>query len=466
MGRRPLRFGLSLVVLILVLGISLLVKSILSIPTYIRLLPGQEHLFRVVRPLTLTHAAGGHSAPLSVLQEGVSVKAEQLGQIRLKLSLLGVLPLKNVVVDVVSQTHVIPGGQAIGVLLSSGGLIVTKTFPVVDARGVERYPSQAAGLKHGDVLLKINGVEVHDPRQVSAIINQLAERNREIWLEVRRGRRILRLPIDPVRVNDRTTGSGQSGVYLIGLLLEEPTAGVGTLTFIDPKTGKFAALGHRITDREGRTVTVEDGRIVRAYIDGIHVGTRGQPGEKLGRFEGSKDVIGVITKNTEYGIYGVLTRGDVIRGTSLPVALSREVKVGPAEIRTVLGGHRVETFNVEIVKVIQQSRPEQKGIVVKVVDERLLREAGGIVQGMSGSPIIQDGKLVGAITHVFVNDPTKGFGVLAEWMVYEAGVATRKRLDETWRPNILLPCSHIQSNCMPQGREKGMKVEYPFLPAG
>ncbi len=433
MGRRPLRLGLTVLALILILGISLLAKSILSFPTYIRLLPGQEHRFKVGRLLTMDHIDGGIGQPLSVLQGGVAVKASELGKIRLQLSLLGLLPLRQVVVDVVTQTHVVPGGQAIGVLLSSGGLIVARTFPVVDVNGVERYPSQTAGLRYGDVVKKINGVEIHDPRQVSAIVNQLAERGREIWLEVQRGKDTLRLSVEPVRVDGRSSGAGIPGAYLIGVLLEEPTAGVGTLTFADPRTGRFAALGHRITDRESHTIPVDDGRIVRAHIDGIQVGTRGQPGEKLGRFEGPKDEIGVINKNTEYGIYGVLTRRDAVAGQSLPVALGSEVAVGPAQIRTVLSGHRVETFDVEIVKVLQQSRPEPKGLIVKIIDPRLLREAGGIVQGMSGSPIIQNGKLVGAVTHVFVNDPTKGFGILAEWMVYEAGVAKPEAVGQKFR---------------------------------
>ncbi|NLV92811.1 MAG: SpoIVB peptidase [Firmicutes bacterium] len=431
MGRRMkgLLIGLAL---ILILGISLLAKSILSFPSYIRIVPEQEHLFKVSRWLTMAPVDEGAGEFLSVLQDGLSIKASKLGPIRLQLSLLGLVPLREVVVDVVSETHVVPGGQAIGVLLSSGGLIVSQTVPVIDVNGVERYPAQAAGIRYGDIVRKINGIEVNDPHQVGALVNRFAQGNQGIWLEVQRGRQTLRVPVQPVRVNPRTPRPGVSSEYLIGILLEEPTAGVGTVTFADPASGKFAALGHKITDRYSRTLPVEDGRIVRAYIDGIQVGTRGQPGEKIGRFTGPKDEIGVVHKNTEFGIYGVLTQPNAVSGRTVPVALASEVTTGPAQIRTVLSGHKVETFDVEIIKVVQQSRPESKGLVVKIVDPRLLQQAGGIVQGMSGSPILQRGKLVGAITHVFVNDPTKGFGILAEWMIYEAGVAGTNVKGHTW----------------------------------
>lgn len=431
MGRRGAVYGARILGILLVLACAFLIRSIIIIPTYVRLLPGQEHLFRLVAPLTLTRVSGGQEEYVTSAGRVVSVRPKQLGRMNLRLSLFGLFPLKNVVVDVVSETYVVPGGQAIGVLLASGGLIVTKTFPVTDVNGTERYPAQAAGLRPGDVIVKINGIEVTDPQQVSALVSSYAERGRAIWLDVRRGRETIRTPIEPVQVERRQNGAIYGPNYLLGVLLEEPTAGVGTLTFYDPVTNRFAALGHRITDRENRTITVEDGRIVRAYIDGIQVGSRGQPGEKLGRFEGKRDEIGTITKNTDYGIYGIMTRPNVVQGRTIPVALSREVKPGYAQIRTVISGHAVETFDIEILKVTQQSRPEGKGLIIKITDPRLLRETGGIVQGMSGSPIIQNGKLVGAVTHVFINDPTKGYGILAEWMVYEAGIGTDKNSANT-----------------------------------
>lgn len=428
MGRRGTAYFARIFAVVLILACIFLVRSIVAIPSYIRLLPGQEHLFRLVAPLTLTHVSGGHKDFVTTAgRGGVSVRPTQLGRMNLQLSLFGLFPLKNVVVDVVSETHVIPGGQAIGVLLSSSGLIVTKTFPVTDINGNERYPAQAAGLRPGDVIVKINGIEVTDPHQVSVLVSNFAEKGREIWLDVRRGREMLRMQIQPVQV-DRRQGSALYGPsYLLGVLLEEPTAGVGTLTFYDPVSHRFGALGHRITDRENRTVTVEDGRIVRAYIDGIQIGARGQPGEKLGRFEGKRDEVGIITKNTDYGIYGTITKPNFVQGRTMPVALSREVKPGHAQIRTVISGYTVETFDIEILKVMQQSRPEGKGLIIRITDPRLLRETGGIVQGMSGSPIIQNGKLVGAVTHVFINEPTKGYGILAEWMVYEAGIGSENK---------------------------------------
>ncbi len=175
---------------------------------------------------------------------------------------------------------------------------------------------------------------------------------------------------------------------------------------------------------------ISSGRIVEATIESIRYGSKGSPGEKVGFFHGEQDVIGTIDSNTNLGIFGQL-EGAVPRSAfsePIPVAFSHQVRLGPAEIYTVLQGNRVERFDVEIIKVTNQIRPGEKGMVIEVTDPRLLRETGGIVQGMSGSPILQNGMLVGAITHVFVNNPTKGYGSFAEWMVYEAGLGQTQEI--------------------------------------
>ncbi len=236
-----------------------------------------------------------------------------------------------------------------------------------------------------------------------------------------RSNRTLTLKVEPIA---SSIFGQQTPTYLLGIYLEDPAAGVGTMSFYDKDTGRFGALGHMITDSRGRPMTIAKGSIVEATIDSIRYGSKGSPGEKVGFFNGDQDVMGIIDSNTSFGIFGQL-EGTVPQSAfaePVPVAFAHQVRLGPAEIYTVLQGSRIERFAVEIVKVANQTRPGEKGMVIEVTDERLLRETGGIIQGMSGSPILQNGMLVGAITHVFVNNPTKGYGSFAQWMVYEAGL--------------------------------------------
>ena len=204
------------------------------------------------------------------------------------------------------------------------------------------------------------------------------------------------------------------------------------MTFYEPLTGAYGALGHVITDSyTKKPIVIRSGEIVSANISGINSGQRGLPGEKLGTFLDGNDELGMITKNCEFGIYGTLNHlpKNIYFQEPIPVATSRQVKLGKALMYTVVEGGKIERFDIEIEHVSYQSRPASKGLIIKVVDPRLLRLTGGIVQGMSGSPIIQNGCLVGAVTHVFVNDPKKGYGVLAEWMINEAeiGKANQQR---------------------------------------
>ena len=200
----------------------------------------------------------------------------------------------------------------------------------------------------------------------------------------------------------------------MGLYIRDSAAGVGTLTFYDPVTKKYGALGHVISDVDTqKPIVVHDGHIVRSSVTSIEKGSNGDPGEKLANFSGNRDTLGTIEKNSSFGIFGTLkntTLKNNIYDEKMPITLSTHVKEGPAKILTVVEGETVEQFDIEIVSSIPQKEPATKGMIIKVTDPKLIEATGGIVQGMSGSPIIQDGKLVGAVTHVFVNDPTSGYG--------------------------------------------------------
>jgi stage IV sporulation protein B len=197
------------------------------------------------------------------------------------------------------------------------------------------------------------------------------------------------------------------------------------MTFYHPDSKKYGALGHVISDMDTKKpIIVDDGQIVKSTVTSIEKGSNGNPGEKLARFSSDKEVIGNIKRNSPYGIFGELNR-DMKNGVvdePMSIALSHQVKEGPAKILTVVEDDEVKLFDIEIVSTIPQKFPATKGMVIKITDQELLGKTGGIVQGMSGSPIIQDEKVIGAVTHVFVNDPTSGYGVHIEWMLNEAGI--------------------------------------------
>jgi stage IV sporulation protein B len=216
--------------------------------------------------------------------------------------------------------------------------------------------------------------------------------------------------------------------YRLGIWVRDSTAGVGTLTFYDPESRCFGALGHAITDVDtGVLLSVKNGEIMQSTIIDVKQGRRGEPGELKGVFSGRQRVIGNILRNTQYGIYGKMYRSlpKFYFDQPLPVCSQYDVQVGKASILTTVDEEGIKEFEIQIIKVNIQQHPSSKGMVIEITDPELLERTGGIVQGMSGSPIIQNGRIVGAITHVFVNDPKKGYGIFIEWMLEEC----RKILD-------------------------------------
>lgn len=302
------------------------------------------------------------------------------------------------------------GGQSLGIILKSEGAQVVGFTPVI-VGGEEMYPAKEAGVELDDRLLKIGGKSVSSNREVAKVVEESGGEPLEVLIG--RGEEEISLNICPQFCEE-------SGEYRIGLYIRDANAGIGTLTFYDPATGHFAALGHRI-EQIGKAENGDLGRVLAARVQYVESSREGEPGEKVGVFdEGS--LKGEIGKNCSLGIYGSLDEEpeNALYPEPVTVAGADEVKCGPATILTVLSGEEIEEFAIEIERVLPQRKADDKGMVIKIVDERLLAAAGGIVQGMSGSPIMQDGKLVGAVTHVFVNDGSSGYGCFAEWLLEEA----------------------------------------------
>lgn len=347
---------------------------------------------------------------LPLEQGALSLQSVRAGKYDIELRLLGLIPVRRVTVDVIPPMSVVPAGHSVGVLVQPEGVLVVGDSGVKTAKGL-MFPARDAGLKEGDVILSINGKAVHNKEEAGIIIAEAGRKREALSLVIRRGSETLECQITPVYDEEKQR-------YLIGLWIRDGVSGVGTLTFYEEDTGRYGALGHLVTDPSGVAVQPADGRIVQALISGIRPGRPGSPGEKLGVFVNLDSPLGVIDKNTIFGIFGRLDPARLgNRGELIPVSPEWRVKEGPAEIITVLRGQQPERFSVEIEKVYHQDRPDDRGMVIRITDPRLLAVTGGIVQGMSGSPVIQEGQLVGAVTHVFVNDPTRGYGIFAEWMI-------------------------------------------------
>ncbi len=333
----------------------------------------------------------------------------------------GPWPVKAIDVSVLPSIKVIPGGQSIGVKLNTEGVLVVGHHLIETAKG-QKSPGEFAGIEVGDRITKINGIKMHSMNEVAKLVQDAGEANKELTIEVLRNEK----PIKTVLKPERAKGDH---LYRLGLYIRDSAAGVGTMTFYEPQSMKYGALGHVISDVDTRKpISVHDGQIMRSSVTSISKGLHGEPGEKLASIAKDKDILGSISKNSSFGVFGQLDQKANMKNglydEPMAITTADEVKEGPAKILTVLEGEEVEQFDVEIVSSVAQNGPATKGMVIKVTDKKLLQETGGIVQGMSGSPIIQDGKLIGAVTHVFVNDPTSGYGCHIGWMLEEAGIHT------------------------------------------
>jgi stage IV sporulation protein B len=433
--------GLVLALVVLAVAASPSFRSVTHLPREMRLLLGEEQRLAVLGLPMPAVIRSDHEALLRIngatagiggwrvnLATPLTLKPVAAGHCSLDLTLFGLITLRHVAVEVVSRPVITPGGQSVGILLRTAGVAVVGHAPVETTDGQVRYPAREAGVRVGDIILKVDGIAAKSSQHVIFLVNRCAREGRVAALDVNRGGQTVRIEVGPVF-------GARERVFQLGLFVRDGAAGVGTLTFYEPTSQVFMALGHVISDSvTNQPLQISDGRVVRATVAGVRPGKRGEPGEKEGTFVQDQDIVGSITANTEFGLVGLVTAESLLlldarepasegRPTGLPVALAREVSLGPAEILTVVSGTRVEAFDVEILRVAPgYGTPTPKGITLRVVDPTLLEATGGIVQGMSGSPIIQNGRLVGAVTHVFVNDPTRGYGVFAEWMVREAGL--------------------------------------------
>ena len=308
------------------------------------------------------------------------------------------------------RNYVHIGGNPIGIAISADGLIVVDKCAVTTKDG-EVFPSARVDIRKGDVILSVNG---NQTKSVYKLKNILKEANSPTFLlKVKRGNATIDVKLNAVKDN--------FGQYKLGLALKEDVGGVGTMTFVTDD-GHFAALGHRILDAEsGLDGELNQGNIYDTTVSGVVKGEKGKAGGLVAEVNRLSKSTGEIKGNTNIGLYGVYS-GE-IKGDLYRIATKGEAKIGRAQVLTTVDGKTPKFYDIDVVKVISQSEVGEKGMVILVRDKELLEKTGGIVQGMSGSPIVQNGILIGAVTHVFIQDPTRGYAVHSRFMYdYATGV--------------------------------------------
>ncbi len=391
---KGIRFVKNLIIAVTVITLFLMVYGFYTVPDEIYGISGEN--IRVNNLYTVTCKQDGIKRDMYT--------AEKEGRYDVSVSLFNAIPIKNSSLTVSDRHYVVPSGEIFGLRLFTEGVLIIKTETVDSSEG-NVSPCDMAGLKKGDIILKVNGEKVVSS---NALGDTLSRGDKTVFtVEYERNGKKHSTVLN-------TYYSVSQCKYKAGMWIRDSAAGIGTMSFYDPQTGGFAGLGHGVCDIDtGDILPFSDGDIVSAEITGCYKGQKGKAGELCGVF--SQETIGVLLSNNSKGVYGVLSKPGSTN-QAIPIAMKREVREGKAEIISTVNELSPCRYEVEISN-INFTSGENKNMVIKITDEKLIEKTGGIVQGMSGSPIIQDGKLIGAVTHVLVGDPTKGYGIFAETMI-------------------------------------------------
>ena len=361
---------------------------------------------------SITYRADSHlpaNAFVKLQPEEESIRADTRTNTSYCASLFGMIPVKHVSVRSFENLRLCPGGMPFGAKLFTDGLIVVG-FTDLDCAEGSPHPAADAGIQVKDIILKINGIPVGTAENMGKLI--AASGGKPITVTIRRNDTEFDVTVTP-------SLSSADQVYKTGMWVRDNTAGIGTITYVDPSSGAFAGLGHGICDSEtGTLMPLSRGIVIDVTISGIQKGQCGVPGELKGHFASGK--IGSLLGNTHAGIYGIMTEipSGVSEQTAIPIALKNEIRDGEATLLCTLDDGGICPYTVNIRKL--KNSLDNKNMEITVTDPALLEKTGGIVQGMSGSPLIQNGRLIGAVTHVLINDPTKGYGIFIENMLEAA----------------------------------------------
>ena len=331
----------------------------------------------------------------------------------ININILGKIPVKDVSVSVLPRTTVIPVGTVAGVKLYTNGVLIVGMTEVQGIDNQKHKPYENTGIKEGDMIISIEEKDITNTLELVETVNK--SKGEELEIKYVRDGKTQECSIQPVQTAREE--------YKLGLWVRDSAAGVGTVSFYEPKTKRFGALGHGITDIDtGKLINIANGEFITTRVLSITKGEEGTPGKMQGTIINQKN-IGKIYKNTNFGIYGVvddLSTLNLQESREMEVALREEIQLGKATILSSLDNENVEEYEIEIVKKYVNNDYDNKSVLIKITDDRLLEKTGGIIQGMSGSPIIQNNKFIGAITNVLVNDPKQGYAIFGDLMLKQA----------------------------------------------
>ncbi len=402
MKRKLLKISLILILLVSYFYTC----SMISIPRNIVIMEGENLNLKMATGLSLTSQDQDTVLTASNINKQ---KISEAGVEKLRLNLFGNIKIKDVNVDVVPKTKVIPIGTAIGMKLYTKGVLVVGMSQIKDENDEKKRPYENSGIEQGDTIIAINNNEVSNTNELIEEVNN--SNGNAITVKYEKNNETLETSITPVK-------SGNE--YKLGLWVRDAAAGVGTLTFYEPNTNLFMALGHGISDIDTeKIVDIASGELITASILTIKKGVKGTPGEIRGTIENGNN-IGKIGKNTNLGVYGTVTNKNYLNISGMEemeVATRSEIQEGKAQIICQLDNNGRKTYEIEIEKIYLANNTDNKSMLIKVTDKELLEKTGGIIQGMSGAPVIQNGKFVGAVTNVLVNDPTQGYAIFGDMMI-------------------------------------------------
>ena len=392
-----------LIIYIYVCNISLL-------PSNVIIFEGEGLNLKTIVGITVKRA---NKSNVQIIQASSSVEDgvyETAGTFELNLDLFGTIPVKEINVNVIPKTKVVPLGNLIGVKMYTSGVLVVGMSEIEGIDNQKYKPYLNSGIQEGDMIVEMNSKKVENTDELVNVVNK--SNGEEIEIKYVRNEEVITTSIDPIK--------SKTNEYKLGLWVRDAAAGVGTLTFYEPSTGNFAALGHGIVDIDtGGIFNIANGELVNSKLMSIQKGEKDKPGEIKGSID-STTTIGEIYKNTNFGVFGFVTTKENLDFTNTKeyeVALRSEIKTGEAEVICELEEGKKQNYKIEIQKIYTSNNYDNKSMLIKITDERLLAKTGGIIQGMSGSPIIQNGKFIGAVTNVLVSDPTTGYAIFADLMI-------------------------------------------------
>ncbi len=397
----------KIIIITFLLCVFIYVCKIDSIPNNVILYNGEE--LKIGNFLGISLKIGNENCNTILTSSKIENNKDIKNNI-VDVTLFGLFKVKEVSINIIEEKTIIPIGQISGLKLYTNGVLVVGLSEITGEDNINYKPYEETEIQEGDRIIKINGEDITDTRHLTSIVN--SSKGNSLEIEYVKNNEIKNETIVPIKGND--------GTYKIGLWVRDSAAGIGTLTFYEPSTGNFAALGHGITDNDtGDLIEISNGEFLTTKIISITKGLKGTPGRIQGTIENQK-TIGTIYKNTNLGIYGIVNNLSAIKidlTKEMRVARRSEIALGDAIMYCDLDGLGAKEYKIEIEKIFINDDVDNKSMMIKVKDQELLDKTGGIIQGMSGSPIIQNGKFIGCVTNVLVNDSTRGYAVFGDIMI-------------------------------------------------